>query len=255
MSALFMWNNKSMVNKQQLRNAIKKKDGWLASIFSGPIANILLIFICDVKWITPNCVTTSSLFTCILAAAFISVGAPIFLITGAVLVQIVFILDCLDGQLARYREASSNFGAWYDRVTDRIKDFLIYFSIAFGHFRVYSDWKIWPLAMSSLFIVYLFDYYVNQDIKLEAVKNVDKSTKETKCPITKCLNLIFSIGEKVYKFLPILQFHLGEQYLIISIFLFFNQTRLMFYLIIVMGIFYSIYWPVSKYYGRKPETT
>ena len=240
-----------MSDREKIKNAIKKKDGWWASVFSGQIANIFLIFISDIKWITPNWVTTLSLFTCIIAAVFISVGIPIFLIVGAVLVQLVFILDCLDGQLARYRDQSSNFGAWYDRVTDRIKDFLIYFSIAFGHYRIYQDWKIWPLAMTSLFFVYLFDYYVNQDIKLEATDRKEK-IEEEKTLLIKVLSSIFTVGEKVYKSFPILQFHIGEQYLLISLFLFFNQTRLLLYLIITLGMFYSIYWPVSKYYGRKP---
>ena len=237
-----------MLSKEKIKNAIKKKDGWWASIFSSQIANIFLIFISDIKWITPNRVTTFSLFTCVIAAAFISAGIPICLIIGAILVQLVFILDCLDGQLARFREQSSNFGAWYDRVTDRVKDFLIYFSIASGHFRIYEDWKVWPLAMTSLFFVYLFDYYVNQDIKLE--------TGNSKLEIGKkkfqLLHIIFSLGEKIYKSLPILQFHISEQYLLISLFLFFNQTRLLLYLITFLGIFYSVYWPVSKYYGRKP---
>ena len=242
-----------MLDKQKIKNAIKKKDGWWASIFSGPLANICLIFIVDIKWITPNWVTTFSLFTCIIAAAFISTGLPIFLIIGAMLIQLVFILDCLDGQLARYREQSSNFGAWYDRVTDRVKDFLIYFSITLGHFRIYEDWKIWPLGMISLFFVYLFDYYVNQDIKLETAERKEKAEGE-KTVLMKVLNSIFIAGEKVYKSLPILQFHIGEQYLLISLFLFFSQTRLLFYLIITLGMFYSIYWPVSKYYGRKPAS-
>lgn len=242
-----------MPDRQKIKNAIKKKDGWWASLFSGPIANIFLCFICDVKWLTPNWVTTSSLFTCIIASAFISTGLPIFLVFGAMLVQLVFILDCLDGQLARYREQSSNFGAWYDRVTDRVKDFLIYFSIAIGHYRIYEDWKIWPLAMTSLFFVYLFDYYVNQDIKLEPADRKEK-TEGKKSLLVKTLSSIFTVGEKVYKSFPILQFHIGEQYLLISIFLLLNQTRLLFYLIITLGVFYSIYWPVSKYYGRKPNS-
>ncbi len=240
-----------MPDREKLKNAIKKKDGWWASLFSGQIANLFLIFIADVKWITPNWVTTISLFTCVIAAAFVSTGVTIFLIIGAMLVQLVFILDCLDGQLARYRGQSSNFGAWYDRVTDRIKDFLIYISIALGHYRVYEDWKIWPLTMTSLFFVYLFDYYVNQDIKLEAVEKKEK-TEGQKTLLIKVLNSIFMVGERIYKSLPILQFHIGEQYLLISLFLFFNQTRLLLYLIVTLGIFYSIYWPVSKYYGRKP---
>ena len=220
-----------MLNKEKLKAAIKKKDGWWASIFSAQVANILLIFIADKKSITPNCVTASSLFLCLIASAFISVGTPLFLIIGGILVQFVFVLDCLDGQLARYRDQSSNFGAWFDRVTDRVKDFLIYFSISYGHYRIYQDWKIWPLGMTSLFFVYLFDYYVNQDIKLESIKKPEETKSSSKCPITKMTNIVFSLGEKIYKSFPILQFHIGEQYLLISLFLFFNQTRLLFYLI------------------------
>ena len=238
-----------MVDKTKLKQAIKKKDGWWASIFSGPCANVFLRLIADVKLISPNLVTTFSLILCIVAAVLISYGIPKYLIIGGILLQLVFVFDCLDGQLARYRNHSSNFGAWYDRVTDRVKDFLIYFSIALGHFNVYDDWKIWPLAMTSLFFVYLFDYYVNQDIKLEP-KSVSQAGAKSKSSF---ISFIFSFGEKVYKSVPILQFHIGEQYLLISLFLCFNQTRLLFYIIISLGVFYSFYWPISKYYGRKPS--
>lgn len=239
-----------MADKIRLKQAMKAKDGWWASIFSGPVANFFLRFVVDIKWISPNCVTTNSLLLCILACGFIANGNPGFLVVAAFLIQLVFILDCLDGQLARYRNEHSNFGAWYDRVTDRVKDFIIYFSIASGHYYMYKDWKIWPLAMTSLFFVYLFDYYVNQDIKLEPVKKYD--LRSQKLFFGKLLSQIFSLGERVYKRAPILQFHIGEQYLLISLFLFFNQTRLLLYLIILLGVFYSVYWPVSKYYGRKP---
>ena len=238
-----------MVDRQKIQEAIKKKDGWWASLFSGKVANIFLRFVADIGWITPNFVTTLSLLLCFIACYFISFGVQPNLMIGAVLIQFVFVFDCLDGQLARYRNAMSNFGAWYDRITDRVKDFLIYFSIAFGYFKVYDDWVIWPLAMLSLFFVYLFDYYVNQDIKLEARK---QGSKEVRGNSLGALNAVFSLGEKIYKSIPILQFHIGEQYLLISIFLFLNQTRLLFFLIIFLGIFYAFYWPVSKYHGRKP---
>ena len=51
-----------MKQKIKILDAKKKKDGWWASVFSGPIANFLLNFIAEIKWITPNCVTNSSLF-------------------------------------------------------------------------------------------------------------------------------------------------------------------------------------------------
>ena len=240
-----------MPDIQKIKESKKIKDGWWASLFSGPVANHMLRYIADINWITPNCLTTSSLFLCILACGFIANGSQQLLIIGAILIQFVFILDCMDGQLARYRNQTSNFGAWYDRVTDRIKDFMIYFSIAFGHYRVYADWKIWPLTLTAFFFVYLFDYYVNQDIKLEPAPS-GQGQNGKKNVILKFLNPVFGFGEKVYKTLPILQFHIGEQYLLISLFLVMNQTRLFLYIVILLGIFYSVYWPVSKYHGRKP---
>lgn len=248
MSALFYVKG-HMADKQKLRNAIKQKDGWWATIFSGRIANIFLSFVADIEWLSPNMVTTFSLFVCIIACVYILNGGTKNLITAAFLIQLSFIFDCLDGQIARYRNKGSNFGAWYDRVTDRVKDFLIYFSIALGYFSLSLDWKIWPLAMTSLFFVYLFDYYVNQDIKLEP-KGENSGTRAAKK--SSPLNILFSFGEKIYKFIPILQFHIGEQYLLISLFLIFNKPVMLFKLIIYLGVFYSFYWPLSKYYGRKP---
>ena len=238
---------KIVADKQKLKNAIKQKDGWWATIFSSKIANLFLYFIADSKSITPNCVTSSSLFLCFVSGFFIATGTSTNLIIGAILIQLVFVLDCLDGQLARYRNAGTNFGAWFDRVTDRVKDFIIYFSICWGHFHIYNDWRIWPLGMMSLFFVYLFDYYVNQDIKLEPRTQTSELRRKT------FLSFVFSFGETIYKSIPILQFHIGEQYLLISIFLFLNQTRLLFYLIILLGCFYALYWPVARISGRKPD--
>ncbi len=240
-----------MIDKEKLKRAVKQKDGWWASVFSGPLANFLLCFIANVKFITPNIITTFSLFLCFVTAVLASFGTQPYLMIAAFLLQMVFVFDCMDGQLARYRNQSSNFGAWYDRVTDRIKDFLIFFSIGFGHFKVYQDWKIWPLTMASLFFIYLFDYYVNQDIKLEP-RAASPELRAEKNFLIKLLNPVFLLGEKVYRSVPILQFHIGEQYLLTSIFLFFNQTRLLFYLIVLLGIFYMFYWPLAQYYGRKP---
>ena len=243
-----------MIDIQKIKDAKKKKDGWWASLFSGPAANKLLPFIADKEWITPNCVTSASLCICIIACAFISNGGWVFLVIGGILLQLVFIVDCLDGQLARYRNQCSNFGAWYDRVTDRVKDFMIYFSIAWGNFNIEFDWRIWPLSMVAFFFIFLFDYYVNMDVKLESQKNFDESSsiKPSKWSIKNLIKSIFALGEKVYKSIPILQFHIGEQYLIITLFLIFNQSLGLLYFVSILGVFYSIYWPVSKFYGRKP---
>jgi len=187
-----------MVDEIKLKSAIKKIDGWWASIFSGPVANYLLRYIADINWITPNHVTLFALFLGVLASICFIVASPLSMILGALLVQLSFIVDCMDGQLARYRQQFSALGAWLDRIADRVKDFLYFFSLALGFFLKHRQalnprdlsyisssstihsinyhlgginisfelWLIWPVAMLALFTIFLIDYYVNQDMKL-----------------------------------------------------------------------------------------
>jgi hypothetical protein len=184
-----------MVDEIKLKAAIKKIDGWWASIFSGPVANYLLRYIADINWISPNHVTLFALFLGILASVCFVIASPLFMILGALLVQLSFIVDCMDGQLARYRQQFSVLGAWLDRIADRVKDFLYFFSLALGFFLKHRDikdlssisgssmanhidyhirglnisfesWLVWPIAMVALFTILLIDYYVNQDMKL-----------------------------------------------------------------------------------------
>lgn len=190
-----------MVDKIKLKASIKKVDGWWASIFSGPVANYLLRYIADINWISPNHVTLFALFLGILASVCFLIASPLSMILGAFLVQLSFIVDCMDGQLARYRQQFSALGAWLDRIADRVKDFLYFFSLALGFFlkhryalnaRDLSNlsgsstinyinyhfgginisfelWLVWPVAMLALFTILLIDYYVNQDMKLSPV--------------------------------------------------------------------------------------
>jgi hypothetical protein len=184
-----------MVDEIKLKAAIKKIDGWWASIFSGPVANYLLRYIADINWISPNHVTLFALFLGVLASVCFVVASPLSMILGALLVQLSFIVDCMDGQLARYRQQFSVLGAWLDRIADRVKDFLYFFSLALGFFLKHRDlkdlsnisgssmanhidyhigvlnisfesWLVWPIAMVALFTILLIDYYVNQDMKL-----------------------------------------------------------------------------------------
>ena len=142
----------SDLQKNKLRSAIKQKDGWWASIFSGPLANRFLEPICDIPWISPNLITISSFFIGLTAAWCFAVGDYAHLLCGAVLVQLSFIVDCMDGQLARYRQQFSKLGAWLDRVSDRVKDFAFFFSLALGFFCNHN--KVRPFFLSLRNCVY-----------------------------------------------------------------------------------------------------
>ena len=272
-----------MVDEIKLKAAIKKIDGWWASIFSGPLANHLLRYVADINWISPNHVTLFALFLGVLASVCFIVASPLSMIIGALLVQLSFIVDCMDGQLARYRQKFSILGAWLDRIADRVKDFLYFFSLALGFFLKHRSalnprdlsnisgsstinyinyhfgginlsfelWLIWPVAMLALFTVLLIDYYVNQDMKLspeEVSLPVNNSNLETRPPLSPIM-LVLSFGKRVYQRVPILRFNIGEQALLITIFAAFNAVFLMLIFFASLGTFYVFYWPVARLKG------
>lgn len=269
-----------MVDEIKLKAAIKKIDGWWASIFSGPVANYLLRYIADINWITPNHVTLFALFLGVLASVCFLIASPLFMILGALLVQLSFIVDCMDGQLARYRQQFSVLGAWLDRIADRVKDFLYFFSLALGFFLKHRDlkdfsdisgssianhinyhlgglnisfelWLIWPSAMVALFTILLIDYYVNQDMKLSpgVVSLPVNNSKAESRPSLSPIMLVLSFGKQVYQRVPILRFNIGEQALLITIFTAFNAVFLMLIFFASLGTFYVFYWPVARLKG------
>lgn len=257
-----------MPDKIKLKNSIKKNDGWWATVFAAPIANKILYFFADIKGITPNHLTFFSLLLGLLASYCFFMHNMKSMILGAFLIQTSFIFDCMDGQLARYRNSRSNFGAWLDRVSDRVKDFAYFFSLALGWFLKYQDakalsancvvfrvdfevWMIWSLSMISFFSLYLIDYYVNQDVKLERIKQVFSESQELfeKKFLKLILKKIMNFGLLVYKKIPVLRFNIGEQALLLSLFTFFQNTFGLFIFFSLLGIFYCFYWPFAKIYG------
>lgn len=113
------------------RAAIKQDDGFVATFFAAPAANWLLRR-AEGTPLTPNQVTAASAAFAVAASAAFASGLWPVLVLGAVLLQLSFVLDCLDGQLARHRNIGSRFGAWFDYMTDCLEDIVIVAGVAIG---------------------------------------------------------------------------------------------------------------------------
>ena len=81
---------------------------------------------------TPNQVTLISFAVGLYSAYQFSLGTFWSTFAGAVLLQLSIIVDCVDGELARYTRQFSQLGAWLDAITDRIKEYLVFFALAYG---------------------------------------------------------------------------------------------------------------------------
>ena len=84
----------------------------------------------------------------VLAAGGFATGERPGMVAGAVLLYFAFVLDCVDGQLARYTRQFSKLGAWLDSVFDRTKEYLVFAGLAIGASRTGDD--VWLLAGAAL---------------------------------------------------------------------------------------------------------
>ncbi|BAL85617.1 hypothetical protein AMIS_3970 [Actinoplanes missouriensis 431] len=99
--------------------------------------------------LTPTAVTgLSVLFAGAAALAFWQASRPL-MILGGILLYLGFVLDCVDGQLARYTRNFDAFGGWLDTMADRAKEYAVYAGLAAGAERIGLPYA-WPLAIAAI---------------------------------------------------------------------------------------------------------
>jgi hypothetical protein len=130
-----------------LDSAVKGFDGFFTTFFVSPYSRHVARSAAR-RGLTPNQVTIASLAIGILAAAAFATGDRWGLIAGAVLLQIAFVTDCVDGQLARYTRQFSKLGAYLDSVFDRAKEFIAFAGLAIGASRAGDP--VWLLAGAAV---------------------------------------------------------------------------------------------------------
>jgi hypothetical protein len=129
----------------RLARARKADDGAWATLVSRPVSRWFTPGVLRLGW-TPNQVTLASFAIGLAAAAAFATGDWVLLFAGALLLQLSLVLDCVDGDVARYRRAFSATGAWLDASTDRLKEFACYGGLALGA----GGDEVWLLAAAML---------------------------------------------------------------------------------------------------------
>ncbi|MFG1674006.1 DUF5941 domain-containing protein [Micromonospora sp. NPDC049282] len=97
----------------------------------------------------PSGVTLLSVLFAVAAAVLFGVGGRPALVAGAVLLYLGFVLDCVDGQLARYTRHFSAWGGWLDTMADRFKEYVVYAGLGFG--ATHAGFRYgWALALAAM---------------------------------------------------------------------------------------------------------
>ncbi|MEV0202660.1 CDP-alcohol phosphatidyltransferase family protein [Nonomuraea sp. NPDC050691] len=146
------------VDEDQVRldTAVKDRDGFFTTFFVSSWSRHLVRPAARLR-LTPNTVTGCSVGLAVLAAVWFSAGTRGAMVLGAALVYLSFVLDCLDGQLARYTRAFTPLGAWADGMADRLKEYVVYAGLAIGYAGG-LPWQhggpdgIWYLAIAAMIL-------------------------------------------------------------------------------------------------------
>ncbi|WP_067825166.1 CDP-alcohol phosphatidyltransferase family protein [Actinomadura kijaniata] len=141
-------------DRVRLRAAVKDDDGFFAT-YAVSGYSPFLVRLAARRGLTPNTVTCMSMGLAVLAAVWFADGTRAGMVIGAALFHLSFVLDCVDGQLARYTRRFSPLGAWLDAVFDRAKEYAVYAGLAVGAgVAAVGDpvhaGDVWPLAVAAM---------------------------------------------------------------------------------------------------------
>lgn len=130
-----------------LDSAVKATDGFFTTFFVSPYSKYIARWAAR-RGLTPNQITAFSLLLGALAAAAFATGERWGLVAGAILLQIAFTTDCVDGQLARFTRTFTPLGAWLDSTFDRLKEYLVFAGLGIG--AAHAGDPVWALAGAAI---------------------------------------------------------------------------------------------------------
>lgn len=218
----------------RLKSAVKARDGFFTTYCISPYSRYLARW-CARRGLTPNQVTTASLFTALIAAACAATGTRAGFVAAGVLLLASFVLDCTDGQLARYSLQYSTLGAWLDATFDRAKEYAYYAGLALGAARGGDD--VWALALGAMVLQtcrHVVDFSFNE-------ANADSTAATAGTSPTAALSgKLDSIGWTVWVrrmiVLPI-----GERWAMIAVLTALTTPRITFYALLIGCAFAATY--------------
>ncbi|MEV7867934.1 DUF5941 domain-containing protein [Streptomyces sp. NPDC088124] len=223
----------------RLRSAVKARDGFFTTFCVSPYSRYLARW-CARRGLTPNQVTTASLVTALIAAACAATGTRGGFVAAGALLLFSFVLDCTDGQLARYSLQYSTMGAWLDATFDRAKEYAYYAGLALGAARGGDD--VWALALAAMVLQtcrHVVDFSFNEaNADSAAASGNGKAVVGT--PTSALSTRLDSVGWTVWVrrmiVLPI-----GERWAMIAVLTALTTPRIVFYALLVGCAFAACY--------------
>lgn len=114
----------------------KPRDAWWTVFLVDPLAGRLVVFVANHTRMTPNQLTWGAFILGLGSAGCFLMADWTWLVAGAVLYHLSFVLDCMDGKIARLKGTGTVLGGWLDYVFDRIRVLTCTLALTWGQFTV-----------------------------------------------------------------------------------------------------------------------
>jgi phosphatidylglycerophosphate synthase len=123
-------------------------DGLVDRWFNRPVGRLLSKVLIHTS-VTPNQVSVFATLAGLVSAACFALGTPAAFLTGALVLQLSAIIDCVDGDLARVLFKESRIGKWLDIVGDQIVHVAVFVCLGVGLARAGPAAPVLALAISA----------------------------------------------------------------------------------------------------------
>jgi phosphatidylglycerophosphate synthase len=131
----------------RLRRSSRADDGFLSTFLVRPPSRVVTRWALHLG-LSAAAVTGLALALGLLAALAYALGSTAWLGVGSVLLLVSLVVDCVDGQVARYTRTTSALGGWLDVGADRVKEYAVYGGLALG--VAGAARSEWMLALANL---------------------------------------------------------------------------------------------------------
>lgn len=120
--------------KEKCQSSRRTCDTWHGRNIARKLSIYITLLFVKLK-IRAMTATTIFVLSGIAACLMFSMGTKTAFLAGALMLQVWYILDHVDGEVARYNEESSLTGVYYDELSHYLVHPLVFFSIGLGLFR------------------------------------------------------------------------------------------------------------------------
>jgi len=129
--------------KEIQRKSLKPTDCWMTVLLLDPIAIRLVWLVANFTKLSPNQITVLQLPLVLTGSFFFFGGTHFYLFLGAIMIWIAYLLDCVDGKLARLKGMESAVGKRLDGLISEIIFLSCLLGLCLGQYNLaHNSWII-----------------------------------------------------------------------------------------------------------------